>query len=170
MTPVWFIVATLSLVVLEASAANLEVGKCVTISSNRYPGRYLYDAGPNGNYWVYTTSRQSIQPTGTYHHWRVKSKQGSIYKFENVRYNNQCFCERQFVIFTTMYAGTCECKDGAKAQEWDLRGGPEVFRFKRPNTNHYDLEDCPSTSCAYIMDNKPSFWVVKNVNCETQIN
>jgi hypothetical protein len=160
MATLWFIVTTLSLVVLEANAANLAVGQCVTIESNKWRGRFLFDSGNGGGYWVYTGKT----PTLKTHHWKVKSHNGNILKFENMQHQNRCLCERLWFPWT-MFAATCECKDGAKDQEWDLKGQNNVARFMRPDTGHYNLEDCPSTSCAYIMDNKPSYWVLQNVNC-----
>jgi hypothetical protein len=158
MVPLLIAVTTLSLVVLQTNAANLTVGSCVTIDSDKYPGRFLYDSGSGGQYWVYTTS----SPTHSTHKWRVKSNNGNILKFENVQHPARCLCERY--SFLWMYAATCECKDTDPAQNWQLEEVDGTVRFKRPNGNRYYLKDCPNTSCAYV-SSKVGKWNLKNVDC-----
>jgi hypothetical protein len=152
------VLATLLLVVLQTDAANITVGNCLTIESKKYPGRLLYDSGPVGKYWVYTSGK----PPYKTHHWKVKSQNGTRLKFQNVHHPSRCLCERY--AFLWMYAATCDCNEKDPAQEWDLEGTNNTVRFKRPNEYRYSLKDCPNTSCAYVAT-RLAHWVLKNVDC-----
>jgi hypothetical protein len=156
MATLLFVVATLSLFVVHANAANLTVDSCVTIELKNQPGRQLYDSGIIGSNWVYI----SAKPAHKTHHWKVKSNQDDIIKFENVQYPNQCLCERQGMIFSTMYAATCACEENDPAQKWKLQGANDTVKIVRANDENYFLSECSGRRCAYI-SKYPKEWVLK---------
>jgi hypothetical protein len=160
MATLLFVVATLSLFVVHANAANLTVGSCVTIELKNQPDRQLYDSGKSGKYWVYISKNAKSANITRTHHWKVKSKQDGIIKFENVQHPNQCLCERKGMILLIMYAATCACEENATAQKWKLQGENDAVKIIRPNDEKYFLSECFGTGCAFISQN-PKEWVLK---------
>uniref|UniRef100_D1FQ42 Hypothetical secreted protein n=1 Tax=Simulium nigrimanum TaxID=683695 RepID=D1FQ42_SIMNI len=128
------------------SCQSLEVGCCVTIATDNYPGaiRVVYDKA--SDHWAYMdTKRQSNKSD----QWKVKARKGAIFQFESVAFPGRCFCERTHI--GTNYGSSCGCRDQEPVQLWELEGvnkGDRVM-FKRPKYEYY-LYPCSDGSCVKV--------------------